>query len=53
MTEEEIRRSLWGEKEVKEHPAWPFFVMEMSNKQYGEVNDAWYYYRSGWEAHIR
>jgi hypothetical protein len=35
-----------------QHPAWPSFVEEMKNREYGQepLQQAWGFYKSGWEA---
>lgn len=52
MTEEEIIAKLGIERAETHHPAWRPFVHEMADKQYGwdPLNQAWYFFKAGWEA---
>lgn len=50
MNEVEIADKLYPE-DVRAHPAWKSFVIEMRDKQYGQepLMQAWGFYRKGWE----
>lgn len=51
MTDLELYDLIWQDDPYN-HPAWVAFKQEMENKQYGReaVNQAWWFYRLGWEA---
>ncbi len=41
-----------SDPDYKKHLAFPAFVQEMKERQYGRepLNDAWQWFKSGWEA---
>jgi hypothetical protein len=40
------------DKEDRDHPAFEAFQIEMSGRDYGweALNDAWYFFKTGWDA---
>lgn len=46
--------SLLYDEDAVDHPAYPSFVRQMEGREYGEdpLNEAWEWFRAGWDAHI-
>jgi hypothetical protein len=51
MTSLEMYELLWQDDPYN-HPGWEAFKEEMKDKQYGRepLNQAWWFFRLGWEA---
>lgn len=52
MTELKNDLSLIEDPNAKEHPAYPAFCKEMEGRAYDSepLNDAWVWFRDGWDA---